>query len=117
MQPLRAPSAAIDTTPQPVAAAMAHAPMPHPPAPVMPPPVLPRPSSTLFATPNQPAPPAPPRAGLFGLVTGAMRRPAPAAAQEPPPVAAPPAPTPRYAPPAADETGLDIPAFLRRQSS
>jgi len=133
MQPLRAPSAGAtvltDITPTPGSftppvTAPQTAPQvaaPRPGTPVMPPPVMPRAGSTLFATPNQP--PAPHRTGLFGLVTGAMRRPAPPAPEPGPPqplAATSPAPAPRYVPPApaaADEAGLDIPAFLRRQSS
>ena len=71
--------------------------------------------------PRQPAaePPAPPPSrSLFGIVTGALRgRPAPAAS-------APPARTEPtmeqeavVRPAVAEEVGLDIPAFLRRQSS
>jgi len=124
-QPLRAPSAgatvlaevSVQTPPLTAPQLTPHV-APRAVAPVMPPPVVPR-SSALFATPSQPLPP--PRVGLFGLVTGAMRRPAaPAPAPEPAPPAAQPAPAPRYTPPApaaADEAGLDIPAFLRRQSS
>ena len=73
-------------------------------------------------------PVAPPRSSLFGIVTGAMRRTRPnapeaeGAAPEQPQMAAeneapaePPRPSVRPAP--GDESGLDIPAFLRRQSS
>ena len=79
----------------------------------------------------QPLPPiaqpaAAPRSSLFGIVTGAMRRTRPNApeaegAPEEPQMthdAEPPAEAPRQAPRAGgDESGLDIPAFLRRQSS
>jgi cell division protein FtsZ len=72
------------------------------------------------------APPQPPRRGLFGIVTGAIRGTLPAAP------AATPVTMPRAEPsieevqparanvrPAVsgDEFGIDIPAFLRRQSS
>jgi cell division protein FtsZ len=68
------------------------------------------------------------RPSLFSTVTGAFRRRqhhAPAVTAEPAPVRADPAPQdPRTEPPrvsvrqtAGDEVGLDIPAFLRRQSS
>ena len=68
--------------------------------------------------------PHPPRASLFGIVTGAIRRTLPAAPAE--------AATARHDPAfrrspeqprasvrlaAGEEMGLDIPAFLRRQSS
>ncbi len=68
------------------------------------------------------APPAP-RNSLFGIVTGAIRRSIPMAAAPTPPPGQPAAAQPPAAPavpsrPAAtDEMGLDIPAFLRRQSS
>ena len=69
-----------------------------------------------------------PRPSLFSTVTGAFRRRqhhAPTVTAEPAPVRADPAPQdPRAEPPrvsvrqtAGDEVGLDIPAFLRRQSS
>jgi len=131
MQPLRAPSAGAtvltDITPpatsfaptQPAPQAAPQVSAPRPSVPVMPPPVMPRSPSALFATPSQP--PAPARTGLFGLVTGAIRRtPAPPPEPAPAPAATLIAPAPRYTPPApaaADEAGLDIPAFLRRQSS
>ena len=68
------------------------------------------------------------RPSLFSTVTGAFRRRqhhAPAVTAEPAPVRADPAPQdPRIEQPrvsvrqtAGDEVGLDIPAFLRRQSS
>ena len=69
-----------------------------------------------------PVVPAPPRNSLFGIVTGAIRgRAAPAPVPEPqrsePSLNghAEPAPTVRQA--QTEEMGLDIPAFLRRQSS
>jgi cell division protein FtsZ len=86
--------------------------------------------SGLFAEPSSPAQsaPDPARPSLFSTVTGAFRRRqhhAPAESTTPPPVRAePPAQEPRAEPPrasvrqtAGDEVGLDIPAFLRRQSS
>jgi cell division protein FtsZ len=101
----------------------------------------PRPRSGLFATPRglEPASaPEPARSSLFGTVTGVFRRRAPggaaASAVEPGPAArhdpalAPartslphePRPEPARAsirPVAADEVGLEIPTFLRRQQS
>jgi cell division protein FtsZ len=85
----------------------------------------PRPVST--GAPAQPAP-EPARPSLFSTVTGAFRRRqhAPATHAEPAPVRAEPVmQEPRPEPPrasvrqtAGDEVaGLDIPAFLRRQSS
>ena len=69
-----------------------------------------------------PVVPTPPRNSLFGIVTGAIRgRAAPAPAPEPQRAEpslnghSEPAPTVRQA--QTDEMGLDIPAFLRRQSS
>ena len=81
----------------------------------------------LFAEPTAvastaPVPPPAPRASLFGIVTGAIR--GRAAAPAPEPVRAEPLftngaaePTPSVRPAATEEMGLDIPAFLRRQSS
>ena len=79
----------------------------------------------------QPVAPTPPPArstSLFGIVTGAMRRTRPPAAEpetpapahdhyaaQPEPAAEPPRPIVR--PATGEESGLDIPAFLRRQSS
>jgi cell division protein FtsZ len=63
------------------------------------------------------------RPSLFSTVTGAFRRRqhhAPAVTAEPAPVRADPAPQPprvSVRQTAGDEVGLDIPAFLRRQSS
>ena len=82
-----------------------------------------------FAPLDEPEPQAPrhpPRASLFGIVTGAIRRtlPAGAAAAEDPAGRQDPAAHAQPEPPrasvrlaAGDEMGLDIPAFLRRQSS
>ncbi|MCQ8277179.1 cell division protein FtsZ [Acetobacteraceae bacterium KSS8] len=81
----------------------------------------------LFSEPPRQAEPAPAAArSLFGIVTGALRgRPAPAA-QSPAPQApagrAEPTiheqePSVSVRPAATDEVGLDIPAFLRRQSN
>ncbi len=133
MQPLRAPAGDIMPGLAPAAVVQAEAPpeaapqvaaylaTPRPGAPVMPPAVLPR-TVGLYATPNHPAAaPAPaPARGLFGLVTGAMRRSPAPPAPEPLAAVTPQAAPPRYsapAPAAVDEAGLDIPAFLRRQSS
>ncbi|MBV9758043.1 MAG: hypothetical protein JO047_13395 [Alphaproteobacteria bacterium] len=93
----------------------------------------------LFAPPSRPATlsaaeiaepeaagPAMPRASLFGIVTGPFRRARPATAQlaeTVEPIGAPglhdmpepPRASVRVA--AGEEMGLDIPAFLRRQSS
>jgi cell division protein FtsZ len=65
-----------------------------------------------------PAVPPPPRQSLFGIVTGALRRgPADAPARAEPETAAQAAPVAQVRPAAAElETGLEIPAFLRRQS-
>ena len=82
----------------------------------------------LFSEPPRQAEPAPVAAprSLFGIVTGALRgRPAPAP-QAPAPQAsvtrAEPTiheqePSATVRPAATDEVGLDIPAFLRRQSN
>jgi cell division protein FtsZ len=89
-----------------------------------------RPGSGLFAEPPRGEPAAPPpRRSLFGIVTGAIRSSLPAAA----PAEAPSAPAYQHDPsghehsaepiranvrPAmGEEMGIDIPAFLRRQSS
>ena len=79
----------------------------------------------LFGNPPKPAVQAPvARKTLFGIVTGAIRGAAPAPEQPPAPVRTPPAADPRAEPvranvrqAAGDEMGIDIPAFLRRQSS
>ncbi len=100
--------------------------------------VQPRPQTGLFGAqqgqqpaPAAPPPSAPPRTSIFGLVTGAMRRRQPPAQEavrveptrhdyartEPTPA------VPQYAEQnqapqnPTDEMGLEIPAFLRRQSS
>ncbi len=70
--------------------------------------------------PRQVAEPPAPSRSLFGIVTGALRGRAAAPAQPPaqrtePSVEAEPSATVR--PAGSDEVGLDIPAFLRRQSS
>jgi len=65
--------------------------------------------------------PAAARSSLFGIVTGVIRRSMPVATPEParsepaPPAA--PAPAASVQPTVTDEMGLDIPAFLRRQTS
>jgi cell division protein FtsZ len=66
-----------------------------------------------------PAAPAPThRPSLFGMVTGSFRRAQPAEPERAEPQIAPePQPTVRAAAPEAEPVGLDIPAFLRRQSS
>ncbi len=79
---------------------------------------------------SQPASQQAPRSSLFGIVTGALRRAAPAASgpgpetrrTEPSLVAGEPqaevqSATPRAQPAPSEEAGLDIPAFLRRQSN
>jgi cell division protein FtsZ len=85
------------------------------------------PASRTAPTPA-PAPVAPPRASLFGIVTGALRR-RPTGTDETEASEAPPRhdtdrgePEPdmiqaSVRPSSGDEMGLDIPAFLRRQSS
>ena len=89
----------------------------------------PAPEAEEMPDPQQQAPqlPAPRGASLFGMVTGALRRNTPAAAAAPAEASAPrngpaskeepelPRASVRLA--AGDEMGLDIPAFLRRQSS
>jgi cell division protein FtsZ len=84
--------------------------------------------SELFAPPAAPATSEPPRPSLFSQVTGVLRRRLPTA-PPPQPEAAPvrsepalhdPRPEPTRASvrqTAGEEVGLDIPAFLRRQSS
>jgi cell division protein FtsZ len=73
--------------------------------------------------PHAPAAPAPavPRNSLFGIVTGAIRgRAAPAAPEQPraePSMNGHAEVTASVRPAATEEMGLDIPAFLRRQSS
>jgi cell division protein FtsZ len=66
---------------------------------------------------SAPAPASPPRS-LFGIVTGAIRRNVAALPPAEPPRAEPvfEAPQPTVRPSAAEEVGLEIPAFLRRQS-
>ncbi len=110
--------------PAPLQAAEAPRPRAMPPLAQATPARAPAPARGLFAEPPTALPtpaPAAPRSSLFGIVTGAIRgKPAAAAAEapraEPPmPSQADPAPSVRPAP--AEEMGLDIPAFLRRQSS
>ncbi|MGG5810394.1 cell division protein FtsZ [Falsiroseomonas sp. CW058] len=71
--------------------------------------------------PAQPAPAAGAFNGLFRRATGLMRRDVPDAAPTPQaapaPRAEPAAPRPQARPAQHDEAGLDIPAFLRRQSN
>jgi len=87
-------------------------------------------SPGLFADPPRgEAPPPPPRRSLFGIVTGVIRHGMPGASA---PAEAPAAPEPvsagsqefvaeptraRVRPADGEEIGIDIPAFLRRQSS
>ena len=86
-------------------------------------PARPAPARGLFTEPpaTAPVPAAPaPRNSLFGIVTGVIRgKPVPAAeaprAEPPMPSQSEPAASVRPAP--TEEMGLDIPAFLRRQSS
>lgn len=74
---------------------------------------------------STPAPvqaPSPPRNSLFGIVTGAIRgraapAPQPEAARSEPALPQQAEPAPSVRPAATEEMGLDIPAFLRRQSS
>jgi cell division protein FtsZ len=115
-------TAAHPPAPPPVTAEASHAPRSAPAAP----------RSGLFAEASRPVSAEPAaeaaRPSLFSTVTGAFRwrqHHAPAATTEPAPVRADPAPqVARTEPPrvsvrqtAGDEVGLDIPAFLRRQSS
>ena len=91
------------------------------------PPAKPRPAARppgLFAErPAGEAPVPPPRRSLFGIVTGRLRASlptaAPAAAAAEPQLSDPPQEPPRSPAPTAavDEMALDIPAFLRRQTS
>jgi cell division protein FtsZ len=81
-----------------------------------------RPASALFADPPAPPPPAaPPRRSLFNIVTGAIRgAQAEAGRAEQPTAARDPRPEPARADvrqTAGEEMQIDIPAFLRRQSS
>ncbi len=79
----------------------------------------------LFAESPATPPPAPapaPRNSLFGIVTGAIRgKPAPVPAAETarsePALPSQTEPAPSVRPAQTEEMGLDIPAFLRRQSS
>ena len=79
------------------------------------------PRGGLFSEPPRqaPEPPAaPPARSLFGIVTGALRgRQAPAAAPAPAPRMEPKMEEAVVRPAVGEEVGLDIPAFLRRQSS
>ena len=59
-------------------------------------------------------PPAPPRKSLFGIVTGAIRGHAPEEAAPEPSFVEPAKPVPRAG--GSEELGIEIPAFLRRQS-
>ena len=131
MQPTAAPVPAYEAEPQAAPDPRAADPRPQP-RPM--PPVAARPAaaprSGLFAEPSTPIPPpaiaaapAPARNSLFGIVTGAIRgRSAPPAAAETP--RAEPSMPQQHSDPAAsvrpapvEEMGLEIPAFLRRQSS
>jgi cell division protein FtsZ len=86
-------------------------------------------NGALFAEPSRPEPPPPQRRSLFGIVTGAFRGNTVAAAA-PQSAAEEPAARPdaslyeavetvraNVRPAGSDEINLDIPAFLRRQSS
>jgi cell division protein FtsZ len=123
--------AMVVAAPQPIPHSMAS---PEPSVAAQPRPAPAAERSGLFAEPPQavsaPAPtrPAaePSRPSLFSTVTGAFRRrPATSTTAEPAPVRAQPVvQEPRTEPPrasirqtAGDEVGIDIPAFLRRQSS
>ena len=131
----------LAATPEPDAAAYAPVEMQQPAARPRPAPVQPAPAATrpfvapragLFteaphAAPAQPAAPVPtpaaPRNSLFGIVTGAIRgraaAPAPVEPQraEPSFNGAPVEGNASVRPAPTEEMGLDIPAFLRRQSS
>ncbi len=119
-EPEPAPAPVEVARPRPAPAQMAPLASPQP---------APRPASPargLFTEPGSPppaaVPAAAPRNSLFGIVTGAIRG-KPAAVQAPEPHRAEPAlpsqmePAPSVRPAQAEEMGLDIPAFLRRQSS
>ena len=119
-------AAPVETAwPRTMAVPMAPQPSPHP-APQPAPRPAPAPRG-LFTEPGAPQPaPAPtapaPRNSLFGIVTGAIRgKPAATSATEAhraePPMPSQSEPAPSVRPAQAEEMGLDIPAFLRRQSS
>ena len=110
------------------ASAVAPQPIPHPSVEPQSRPTVSR--ANLFAEPQRaPGAAEPSRPSLFATMTGGVfrrQRPAPATPAEPAPVRAEPAmqEPPRVEPPrpsvrqtGGDEVGLDIPAFLRRQSS
>jgi hypothetical protein len=94
-------------------------------------PRIPGRSASLFAEPPpQQAPIAPPRPSLFGRVTGAFRGQPPEATAQPPqtrpaaydaeqsmPEARTEPPRASVRPASGEESAMDIPAFLRRQSS
>ena len=98
-------------------------------APTAPAPAMPRQAAApagLFSeaapAPQGLAAPATPRGSLFGIVTGAIRSRVGAAhtpeqARSEPSLANAPEPSPTVRPAQSDEMGLDIPTFLRRQSS
>lgn len=129
--PMMAPAAPVASAPvaqpmaQPMASHVAPAPLTvHPVSVTMPQqaPAQAAGRSALFSPAAQQAAPAPapaPARNLFGIVTGALRRGVAPAAQAP--VASEPAraePRMASAPSAGqEEGGLDIPAFLRRQTS
>ena len=105
----------------------AEPPRPRPlPVQMAPQPAAPRPAGAsrgLFAEASSaPPPPAAPRNSLFGIVTGAIRGkpaapPAAEAARAEPALPSQMEPAPSVRPAQTEEMGLDIPAFLRRQSS
>jgi cell division protein FtsZ len=93
-------------------------------------PAKPQPSGRnggLFAEPSRAEPPPPPRRSLFGIMTGAFRGHAqasaaqagdePAARAEPALYEAPEPMRPSVRQAVSDDIGIDIPAFLRRQTS
>ncbi len=91
-------------------------------APVPAPPSSHPPRSSLFTEPARAGAPAPtpsPRPSIFGRVTGGWRKPAEAEVQrtEPQMEEAEPTIMVRQAGPDTEAQGLDIPAFLRRQSN
>ncbi len=136
LQPALPQPALVQATAQPASAAalqpaMAMEPQPAPlPRPAAAPHAGAAPRGLFAAAPAPVSEPAPlaPRASLFGIVTGALRRGMPAMAEslthnspraEPSLAAQQPETAPRAAvrPTTGEEMGLDIPAFLRRQSS
>ncbi len=131
--PVAGPSLAPVVAPAPVRPAAVEVAAPAMPIEAAPRPAAPAPARGLFAPPpaatpsEAPAAAAPPRNSLFGIVTGAIRRTMPSApitagttpgeAARAEPQLPPQAEAPSVRPASSEEIGLDIPAFLRRQSS